>query len=155
MPYKLDPNTGKWSYTSDSSNSDKTKVLQGDPAATEDEIKGTTDNLTEENANDVFGRGKAKGNHRIRKYGKVHMVGIGKSFEGTYFFSEVTHTISSNGYEVDFSIKTKQENIGKSESTEDVTKSPSESAGRQPDSPSSSSSGGYKLDPVTGTWSKV
>lgn len=173
MPYKLDPNTGKYTYIPESNsgnnggggtNTDKSKVVQGDPAATAEQIAGTTDNLTEENANDVFGRGKAKGDFRLRKYTKVNISGIGKSFEGTYFLSEVTHTISTNGYEVDFSIKTKQENIGtsssssSSSSSDDVTKAPSETAGRQPEAPSSSGSsqsGGMRLDPVTGTWTKV
>jgi len=177
MGYKLDPKTGKYVYVDDggsgsgssSTNAEKTKVVQDNPASTSKEIKGTTDNLTEENADDVFGRGKAKGDFRLRKYSKINITGTGKSFEGTYFISEVTHTLSPNGYDVDFSIKTKQENIGKSSSygsgssgsgsgNDDLTTPPkaSEASGRQPEAPSKgSTSGGYKLDPVTGKYTKI
>lgn len=158
MGYKLNPNTGQYVYdASISDNSAKEKIIESPNSNIGKEGNSEiVKNATENNASDVYGRGKAKGDYRIRKFGKGIISGIAKNMEGTFFFSEVTHTISPNGYEVDFSIKTKKEYIGvKKSETEGAEVSASEEAGRQPEvAIPDAGKIKYKLDPNTGTYKK-
>lgn len=156
MAYKLNPETGKYEYIPDDSNNSNVKVVQN-PAVTESELKGVTDNKTEESKNDVFGRGKVKGECDIRKYSESHITGLSKSFEGTYFLSETTHTINASGYTVDFSIKTSRDMIGKKDDTssgESATAN-KEQESRTPQEPTNSNKSRYKLDPETGKYTKI
>lgn len=151
MGYALNTKTGKYEYVSGEGNSNENNVVMQTPESESSEVGAIAENKKAKDEYDVSGRGKAKGDRKLRKYTKIKIDGLGNIFNGIYFLSEVTHTISTNGYEVDFSIKTKKENIGKTSDTETTTGSPSEANGRQPDYPENNSSE-YELDPISGKY---
>lgn len=175
MGYKLNPETGKWSYdpnskkkSSGSNTSNKNSNKVSTPTNTTGETKAIADSLGKSDSaetTDVDGTGTALGNVRIRKFGKCLVTGIAKSFEGVYYFSQVKHTINGSGFKSEFSVKANYSDIGKK--TKKASNS-SSGSGKGSNSSSSSSSGKrnsssssskpkykYKLDPETGKYTRV
>lgn len=173
MGYKLNPETGKWSYdpnskkkSSGGNTSNKNLNKVSTPTNTTGETKAIADSLGKSDSaetTDVDGTGTALGNVRIRKFGKCLVTGIAKSFEGVYYFSQVKHTINGSGFKSEFSVKANYSDIGKK-----TKKASSSSSGSGKSSNSSSSSGKrnssssssklkykYKLDPETGRYTRV
>lgn len=175
MGYKLNPETGKWSYDpkskkksssnrSNTSNKNSNKVST--PTNTTGETKAIADSLGKSDSaetTDVDGTGTALGNVRIRKFGKCLVTGIAESFEGVYYFSQVKHTINGSGFKSEFSVKANYSDIGKktkkpSSSSSGSSGKTSSGGGKRNNSSSSSSSKPkykYKLDPETGKYTKV
>lgn len=180
MGYKLNPETGEWTYdknskktsSSNSSNSNKNSSTVSTPSNSSGETKAIADSLGSSNSSettDVDGTGTALGNTRIKKYGKCLVTGIAKSFEGIYYFSQVKHTINGSGFKTEFSVKANYSDIGKkttsSGSGSSGSGSSSSSSKKSSSSGGSSSSGSgssssktkykYVLDPETGKYKKI
>lgn len=172
MAWKLDPESGSWSHNSGdggSSKSNNNTVNNKAPAGSAGETKALVDGLGKTNSketSDVDGSGTCIGNTRVKKYGKGLVTGIGKAFEGLYYFSQVKHKINGSGFVTEFSVKARYEDIGakekKSSGTSSGSGSSSSSSGSsgsssKSNSSKSPSSGGYKykLDPETGTYTRV
>lgn len=176
MGYKLNPETGEWTYdknskktSSSSSSSNKNSSTVSTPSNSSGETKAIADSLGSSDSSettDVDGTGTALGNTRIRKYGKCLVTGIAKSFEGIYYFSQVKHTINGSGFKTEFSVKANYSDIGKkttssgSSSGSSGSKSSSSSSSGSSSSKKSSSSSNktkykYVLDPETGKYKKI
>lgn len=150
----FDPNTGTYKDDGSGATVDKTTVIKNEPSSNPSELANIAENKSTENTNEIFGRGSCKGITNLRKLSKIKIVGIGKRFEGSYFISECTHTISSSGFFVDFSIKTKKENIGKKDGTSTNSSGSSSTSGSNDNANAGGANDGYEyvLDPVSGTY---
>ena len=177
MGYKLNPETGEWTYdknskktsSSNSSNSNKNSSTVSTPSNSSGETKAIADSLGSSNSSettDVDGTGTSLGNTRIKKYGKCLVTGIAKSFEGIYYFSQVKHTINGSGFKTEFSVKANYSDIGKkttssgSSSSSSGSKNSSSSSGKNSSGNKNSSSSNktkykYVLDPETGKYKKI